>query len=213
MRSVRIALAAGLAILAAAVVAVMAHAPMTVAATNRVQGQAEQPIAETAHGASYCQAREVLPRGSTAIRIWIDASYGPRVSVSVSARGRRLTGGERGSGWSGGSVTVPLRPLARTISGVSVCVSFRLRDETVIVQGSATPASAATRVDGRALAGHMWIEYLRPGARSWASLASATARRLGFGHAAAGIWVALLALGLLASVVVLASSLLLRELV
>jgi hypothetical protein len=212
MPGVRIALAAGLALMGIAIGLTLLRSPASVAGTNRIAGQEEEPIGSTDQSARYCQAREALPRGTSAIRVWLYAARGPRVSVVVSSHGRTLTSGAQGSGWTGGSVTVPVKPLSRAVSHATVCVSFRLRDETVFVQGNATPAAFAAHDGGQALAGRIWIEYLRPGGSSWASLAGSIARRMGFGRAAAGTWVAFLALALLATVAALASSLVLREL-
>jgi hypothetical protein len=212
MRRVTVALVAGLTLLAITIGLVLAHAPMTVARTNRPAGQPEEPIAISHEYNSYCQAGETLPQGTSALRVWLDTIYGPRVAVAVSSHGRRLASGERGSGWVSGSVTIPVKPLPRTVSDVTVCVSFRARDETVVVQGNETPAASATREGGRALPGRMWIEYLRRGQRSWGSLISSTARRMGLGRAAAGIWVVFLAIGLAASVILLAAMLVVKEL-
>ncbi len=212
MRRVTVALVAGLTLLAITICLILAHAPMTVAGTNRPDGQPEEPIGSSHEYNSYCQTGETLPQGTSALRIWLDTIYGPRVAVAVSSQGRRLTSGGRGSGWVGGSVTVPVRPLPRPVSDATVCVSFRVRDETVVVQGNPTPAASATREYGQPLSGRMWIEYLHPGERSWASLLSSTARRMGLGRAAAGIWVVFLAVGLAASVILLAARLVVKEL-
>jgi hypothetical protein len=212
MLRVRIALATGLALMGIAIGLTLVRSPASVAGTNRIAGQAAEPIGSTEHSASYCQAGEVLPQGASAIRVWLYAAPGPRVSVVVSAGGHALTSGELGSGWTGGSVTVPVKTLPRTVSGAEVCVSFALRDETVFVQGNATPSTIAARDGNRALGGRIWIEYLRPGASSWASLAGSIAHRVGLGRAAAGTWVVLLALALLAAVAALASRLVLTEL-
>jgi hypothetical protein len=212
MRRVTIALAAGLTLLAITIGLILAHAPMMVAGTNRPAGQSEEPIATSQEHNSYCQAGETLPQGTSALRVWLDAIYGPHVEVAVSAQGRRLTSGERGSGWVGGSVTIPVKPLPHAVSGATVCVSFRVRDETVALQGNVTPAASATREDGQALPGRMWIEYLRPGEHSWSSLLASTARRMGLGRAAAGVWVVFLAIGLAAAVILLAAMLVVKEL-
>jgi hypothetical protein len=212
MRPVKLALVLGLVAVAVAIGATLAHAPTTVARTNKPSGQPEEPVASAQQSTSYCQPNELLPRGTTALRVWLDAAYGPRVAVEVSVNGHRLTGGSRGSGWVGGSVTVPVTALSHAAAGVTVCISFQLRDETIVVQGSQTPTAGAVREDGQPLAGRMWIEYLRPGQRSWASLLASTARHMALGRAAGGIWVVFAALGLLAAVVVLAGRLVLREL-
>lgn len=212
MRPARIALFAGLALVAVAIGVTVLQAPMIVAGTNKSRGRVDQTIASTVSDASYCQAHEVLPRGTSAVRIWLDAAAGPRMSVAVSSAGRAITGGVRGSDWTGSSVTVPLKPLSRTVSDATVCASFRLRDETIVAQGYVTPAANAARDGRHALPGRIWIEYLRPGTRSWASMSLGIARRMGLGRAAAGRWIVLLAVALLATVVALASGLVVREL-
>lgn len=211
MRSVRIALAAGLALLAIAVGLILGlESPLSVAAGNQVRGS-EGTIWKTHRGATYCQAHESLRSGISAIRLWLDAAAGPRVNVVVYSRGRVLTTGSRPSIWVGGSVTIPVKPLSRAVSDVTICVSFQARDETIFVQGSAAPANVATHEGPVALYGKMGIEFLRPSPRTWASQALEVARRMGLGHAVAGTWIVLVVLALLASIVVLVSRLILRE--
>jgi hypothetical protein len=211
MRSVKIALAAGLTLLAIGIGLTLLHSPMSVAHANGVPLE-EDEIATTNKSATYCQAHELLPGGTSAIRISLNAFTGPRVRLVVTSGGQSITGGERGSGWTSRVVTVPVKPLPRTVSGVTVCVSFRLRDETISVFGRTTPRATAAHDGRQTLRGRIWIEYLRPGERSWASLVPSIARRMGLGRAAAGTWIVLLALALLAAVAVLASSLVLEEL-
>src|SRR5271155_2464955 len=121
MRSVKVALAAGLTLLTLAIGLTLLGSPVSVARTNRPPGKPEEVIASTTRGASYCEPDEVLPRGTSAIRVWLVAEAGPRVSVVVYSGGRPITSGERGSHWIGGSVTVPVRPLAHTVSHATVC--------------------------------------------------------------------------------------------
>jgi hypothetical protein len=211
MRGVRIALVGGLTLLAIALALTLSRAPLSVARANHPPGHSEQPVASTSHGGRYCQSGETLPQGTSAIRIWLDATSGPRVRVVVLAGGRAVTSGVRGSNWIGGSVTVPLEPLSRTVFDATVCASFSLHDETIIAQGNAAPAALAARFDRRALSGRIWIEDLRPGGRSWASLAPEVARDMGLGRADAGTWVVFLALALALALVALTTGLLLRE--
>ena len=116
MRSVKVALAAGLTLLALAIGLTLLGSPMSVARANRPAGQPEEPVASTTQSAHYCEAGEVLPSGTSALRIWLEAAAGPRVNVAVYSNGRLVTDGHRGSDWIGGSVTVPVRPLSRTVS-------------------------------------------------------------------------------------------------
>jgi hypothetical protein len=211
MPNTKIALLTGLASLAIAVVLTVSQSPMIVAASNKVTGS-EAPIWTTTHGATYCQAHETLPRDTKAIRVWLDAAAGPRVHAVVIAAGHTVVSGTRGSIWIGGSVTIPVRPLPRTIRNVEVCVSFVLHDETIVVQGMPAPAPLAAHDRRQVLGGKMGIEFLRAGGRSWLSLASEIARRMGLGRAPAGTWVALAALALLGTAIALSSRLIVREL-
>ena len=179
MREVRIALVAGLTLLAIAIGVVLARSPMSVARTNGTPKE-EERIAYTTHGTTYCQAGELLPAGTSAIRLWMLAYDGPRMHVAVYAGGRAITSGQRGSGWTSREVTVPLRPLSRAVSGATVCATFPLHDESLTVFGEATAHTIAAREGARALPGRMWIEYLRPGTRSWASLVPSILSHMGF---------------------------------
>lgn len=215
MREVRIALIAGLTLLVVAIAVALTRSPMSVAHTNGTHSLDESiaQATQATQGASYCQAGELLPRGTSAIRLSLFAFTGPRVRVVVYSGARAITSGERGSGWTSREVTVPVKPLPHTVSDASVCASFRLHDESLTVYGKATsPAIAAHDRTGQALPGRMWIEYLRPGTRSWASLVPTILSNMGLGRAYSGIGIVLLAFALLAAVAVLASRLVLREL-
>jgi hypothetical protein len=56
------------------------------------------------------------------------------------------------------------------------------------------------------------MEYLRPQPKSWWSLASSIAYRMGLGRAVGGTWIVFLALALTLAVALLALRLTLREL-
>jgi hypothetical protein len=211
MRAPTIALLVGLTLLAIGLAFTLLGSPLSVAGTNRPPGRHSEPIVMTNRSASYCQGQQLIPHGTSAIRVWLDAATGPRVRLAVSAGGRPLLTAQRGSGWAGGSVTVPVKPLERTIAAATVCVSFRLSDETVTVQGEAAPPAGAARSEGLPLRGTLWIEYLRPGRRSWASLASTVVRHMGLGRAAPGDWIVFLALALMAGAVALGCALIHRE--
>ncbi|HTW43258.1 MAG TPA: hypothetical protein VMD79_13190 [Solirubrobacteraceae bacterium] len=212
MRRVRVAFAAGVAALALALGLTLSGSPASVARTTEPRGVEEEPIASTEQGQTYCQGHEVLPAGVTAIRVWLFAAAGPALRLTVSAGGRLLASGRLGSHWLGGSATIPVKPLSRAVSGATLCVSFRLADETVIVQGSPAPAALAAYGGGIRLHGRMWVEDLRPGHSSWASLIPAVVCAMGLGRAQPGAWVALLVLALMASVAALAALAVLRGL-
>ncbi|MCW3017764.1 MAG: hypothetical protein JWN10_72 [Solirubrobacterales bacterium] len=211
MRGVQVALGACLTLLAVAIGLTLSRSPATVAATNKPHGQQEKPISSTRRPTSYCQAGETLPRGTSAIRISLGASIGPRVSLLVSAGGRAITSGEQDSGWTGWVLAVPVRPFSHTVAGVTICASFAPTHETLVLFGKPTRTAVAAREGGRPTHGRMWIEYLRPGTRSWASLASSVVRDMGFGRAWSGSGIAFVVLALLAAVAILASRLVLTE--
>jgi hypothetical protein len=206
---VRPALVAGLTLLAIAIGVTLTRSPIVVAWSDPTPSNAQ--IAQTRISARACQADEVLPPGASAARLSLFAVFGPRVSVAVLSGGRVLTSGVRGAGWTGGAVTVPPRPLRRGASHVKLCFALGPMNEVVELIGSpASPAEATTAGDGRRLPGRIRIEFLKPGRRSWWSLASSVARRMGLGHTAAGTWVVLLLAAAMATVLAGASWLTVR---
>jgi hypothetical protein len=208
---VRLALVAGLALVAIAIGVTLTDSPPTVAWTDSTP--LVVPIAQTKRGAHACQGGETLPRGTSAVRVSLFAVFGPRVSVKVLSGERVLTSGARGSGWIGETVTVPLRPLRHGASHVEVCfVLGRTGGLVSMVGAPASPAAATRAGHGQRLPGRMRIEYVTPGRRSWWSLASSVARRMGLGHAPAGTWIVLLLAAVMAAVLAGASWLTVREL-
>lgn len=179
----------------------------------RVSTPVHEPIETTRQRIAACQADEVLPRGTSAIRMRVFAFLGPRVTIAVRAHGRMIAHGERGSGWTGGVVTVPVGALAATVRGVDVCFTVALNgDETGDLVGERTTAGRAARGPAGSLPGRVRLEYLRPGSSSWWSLAPSVARRMGLGHAWGGTWSAVLVLVLMGCVALLCTALALREL-
>jgi hypothetical protein len=206
-----LALVGGLLLIAAAAAATLAHAPLVTAGANSPVTHKE--LVTTTGPATACQAGEVLPRGTSAIRLGLTAALGPRVSVTAWSGSRLLARGTRAPGWEGASVTVALHPMAaRTFAPVRICLQLALLNGPVSMFGWHTPHAIAARGGGKLLPGRMHIEYLRPGRRSWWSMATATARRLGLGRAASGTWNALLVGALAALLVVLSCWLVKREL-
>lgn len=205
------ALAVALALIAAALGVTLSGSPLVVARANSTSPAG--PLAETYSAAGACQAGEVLPAGTSAIRLTLSSDAGPRVRVSVLSGSHVITSGTAASGWTSGAVTVPVRPVARAASNVRICFGLGPTREQVAIVGSPTSrVVAAIASQGRALPGRIRIEYLRAGDSSWWSLASSVARRMGLGRAPAGAWIALLPLALMGIVVLTTSRLILREL-
>jgi len=186
-----IVLAAGLALIAAILGVTLARSPPTLAGTNRVPAKSLIGLVE--HPAGACQTGETLPAGTSAIRLSLVSIIGPRVAVSALSGGHVITHGSTGAGWTTSEVTVPVTPLAHSVSPITICV--RLSD-----------------LNGERLHGRLRVEYVRAGHSSWLSLISAVARHVSLGRAWSGMWVVFFILALALSVVALTSWGIVREL-
>ncbi len=202
MRYVRIALAAGLALVVLALFLTLSGSPATLAAPRTIP--LDRELTTVRHATSICQGGETLPQGTTSLRLSLKALIGPRITVKALAAGRVIASGEHPPGWTTAAVTVPIARVGHTIPDVTVCFALALNDESVEIAGAATARTeAAITSEGQALPGRVKIEYLRPGDRSWWSLARSTARHLGLGRAWAGTWVSALVLALMGAVLAL----------
>jgi hypothetical protein len=212
MSGVRIALIVALGGVAIALLVVMSGSPPTLTrASAPLAGYTE--LNTIAAPARLCQGDEVLPAGTTAVRISLEALIGPSVTLAASADGHLLTSGRRATGWSNGSVTIPVAPLTRSYSHVTICAQIARPRKPLGVDGVRTaPAVAARDAAGQPVAGRLLVEYLRPGKTSWWSLVRSVARRMGLGHAWGGTGIALLAAAMMAALATLMSWVLLREL-
>lgn len=209
MRRVRIALAAGLLLTAAALVAVLSQSPTAVLATNSIPTLEE--LAQVP-GAG-CQEGERLPAGTRAIRLSMYAFTGPQVRVQALAGTRVLSSGEHGAGWSGATVTVPVHPVARASSPVRICFAVSPLGERATAYGRETrPALAVREPGGQVLPGRLSVEYLGDGHASWLSLIPTVARHMALGRAWSGIWVVYLLVALMLSALAVAMRVAYREL-
>jgi hypothetical protein len=210
MRRVKLAFGGSLLLGAAALVITLSHSPIAVA---RVNDKEQVTLGAVHQSTSACQSGEVLPRDTSAIRLQMFALTGPRVTVAVLAHGHVIANGERASGWTGGSVTVPVNHLATAQLGVTLCFAlFMNGDEELLLAGEQTNEARAARARTEALPGRIGAEYLRPSSSSWWSLAQPVARRMGLGHAWSGTWSSLLVLTLMVGVTLLSSAVVFREL-
>lgn len=178
----RVALALSLVLLILAVGVTLSRSPALVIRSNSVPAAVEF-ASVTGHFAG-CQANEVLPRLTTAIRLSLYSVLGPRVAVRALSGKRLLTRGERSAGWTAADVTVPVKPVTQTTTGVAICFEFLAKDESVGLTGQRVQAAGA-----RPGGGLLKIEYLAPGKQSWWSLLSTVAAHVAFGHAWNGFWV------------------------
>jgi hypothetical protein len=210
MRSVKVVLAVGLAALAVAIVLVLAQSPISVAGGNSVPAKAYVELERGDIGS--CQPSASIPKGTTAIRMTIEArAVGPKVSVRVISGSRVLSEGSQPAGWgSAPTVTVPVGRLAHAVHDARICIAIGPTVEPFRFYGiqAGSTALATNRLQQMTLR----MEYLRPGPESWWSLASTVSYHLGLGRAAGGTWIVFLALALMLAATVLASRLMVREL-
>jgi hypothetical protein len=201
---VRVALGAGLVLLALAVVVRLSRPPLAVIKTN-IEA-AGTPIGITSGNGKFCEESETLPAGTSTIRVGLSVNVGPRVTVTVLSGAQVLVEGSQPAGWTGEEVSVSIPRVPSTVSGTNVCIAIGPTLEPVEVIGlkSRRPTSESP--------GRVRIEYLRPGSRSWWSLTSPIARSMGLGRSPSGTWVAFIPLVLMAAAAILASWLVLREL-
>jgi hypothetical protein len=212
MRGVAITLAIGLLGAFAIVGVVLAEHPLTLIATNSTS--ASQELDVTGHGvARGCQGGELLPGGTRAIRISLEAFTGPSMRVTALSGSRVITSGSRGSGWSAATVTVGVKTVSQTVRSARICFTSGEISEPMTVYGSNTsPAIAARSGQGVPLAGRFRVEYLGRADSSWLAMVSSVARHMGLGRAWSGTWVAWWVLVLTLVTAGLASYLALREL-
>jgi hypothetical protein len=210
MGRVKAALAIGLALIAGGVAVTLTQAPPSLARRNTDE---DQILGSMRRKAQTCQPDEVLPRGTSAVRLHIYAEYGPRVELRALEGGRIVAQGEQRAGWTGGAVTVPVSPLTTRRSAVKLCFTLFLNgDETLSPLGERTSRALAAREGDTTLPGRVTVEYLRPGPSSWWSLLLPVARRMGLGRAAAGTWNVVAVIALMAGALLICSRLVVREL-
>ena len=207
-RRVKVALASGLLLLAIALLLVLLQSPISVAGSNGTPLH-EGEIALIRHDASLCQGGEELPSGTTALRIWLGALTGPSLHLDVVSSDRVIRRATRPAGWGGRSVTIAIQRLPHAVRNAEICVSFAIRYEGIAVFGGPAARPLAAREDAKPLSGRFVVQYMRPGNRSWVSLASLVAAHLELGRANPGAWVVVATIALLAAIAALASGLVL----
>jgi hypothetical protein len=203
MLRVRVALATGLILLLATLGLVLSRPPLTVAGTNEIP--AHLAVAFIPGNQATCQGGGTLPQGTEAVRVSLSANTGPKVTLSALSGSTTITKGSRGAGWGiDESVTVPVGRVPRTVRDTRVCITIGTSVENIQVNGARVRTSAGK------VGVWLRLEYLRPGPRSWLSLVSSIASRMGLDRAPSGAWVAYLAIAAMLAVSILASRLILR---
>jgi hypothetical protein len=231
MRKATITLAVGLVLIGAVSAAALTRSPPRVARVGVPTGDVRAtPLGKVLGDISLCQPGETLPAGVSGIRVGMWAFYGAKVHVRVYSGSRILTEGSRGPNWTGTSVTVPVKPVARTTSGVTVCVGVGPNSQPLLLLGVSPQAGASAKTGTKAtletssptpaaagkshsfVRGKIGLEYLSAGSGSWWSRVSSVAAHMGLGRSYTGTWIAFLVAALMAAVGVFAVRLTLRVL-
>lgn len=227
MRSVKVTLVVGVALLAAVCAVALTRSPPSVARVGVPTGDTRAtPLGKVLGDIAICQSGETLPAGVSGVRVGMWAFYGAKMHVRVYSGSRILTEGSRGPNWTGTSVTVPVKPVDREASGVEVCIGVGPNSQPLLLLGlstparesataavgvhSPTPAAAASR--HTLLGGRIGLEYLAAGRGSWWSRVSSVVKHMGLGRSYSGPWIAFLVAALMAAVGALAIRLTLRGL-
>jgi hypothetical protein len=203
MRAASLAVAVGLLAVVGALVLVLSGSPVVLTGANGIEPIGS--LGSVPGSGSGCQANEVLPARTSAIRLSLEASAGPRVVVAVRSHGAIVARGESAPGWLAKVVTVPVRPLAHTVRDAMVCFAFVGANERVSFLGAPTVRRSAVSSAAKLVPGRIAIEYVRRDSSSWWSRISSTARRMGLGRAWAGTWVAIAVASLMAAAIALGS--------
>jgi Predicted membrane protein (DUF2142) len=221
MKSAKITLAVGVALIAVVVAFTLTRSPPRVL-QGSWHGSGTELGAPTGD-AAVCEDNETLPAGTTAVRISMWAFVGARVRVVAYDGTRVLTEGSHGPDWTSTSVTVPVRAVRRTTSRARLCLAIGPNSEPILILGdNAQPAEAAVNLPANApaprsasaeekLSGRMHVEYLGAGTGSWWSRIGSVAQHVGLGRAYSGTWIAALIAALMIAVGALALRLTLRE--
>ncbi len=232
MRTAGLTFAVGLVALAAIGAVVLSGAParlerVSSPGVKAVNAKGAQIIGATHGSASFCQTGEVLPAGTSGVRLSIWGFFGARVHLAAYQGSTLLTEGRRSADWTSDSVTVPVRPLARAHSGVSLCFAIGPNSETQMLLGATglktshplvaaenarTLSAVLSSPSSQKVPARVTIEYLAAGSGSWWSRLLSVARHMGLGRSYSGTWIALLVALMMAGVAALAVGLAFREL-
>lgn len=186
----KVALVVSVALFVSVVALTLSGAPLRVVQEGV---KSEATVGTTTGTATVCQNDETIPGGVTAIRIGLDATFGPPVSVRAYSGSRILTSGSRAPNWEGSSVTVQVKPLAHAATHVKLCLYVPANSSLLQLYGAQTDAQQAAIGLGGRLSGRYRVEYLTASRNSWWSRIHSVARHIGLGHFTGGSWIALLA--------------------
>jgi hypothetical protein len=202
-------LAVGLLLLLGGIALTLRKSGIKETGSNRVRIYVE--LGQVRPGATLCQANEVVPAGTGAVRPFAYPATARRgrlrVAVRADADGRIVASGSRLVNPTGDVTLVPVHPTVRRDTSARVCVTAL--DSPLAVGGARDPEGSAS-IGAHALGGDMRIVYLQPRPRSWWSFAPTVIERMGAGRRVSGTAVAIVVLLLSTAAIALAGAQLVR---
>jgi predicted membrane protein DUF2142 len=177
------------ALVAAGVLALLAltltHAAQRRSGSNGVRAAKEIDIAGA--GDRFCQARELIPADTAALRVSLSGDV--PLLVTLTRRGRLLDRVRVPFGWTGAGFVVPIRRTTRDLPDVEVCFQPG-HGAPVTLRGSPAPSLIGqVSINGRPTGQSLRIDALRPGRESWATFLPTIAHRIGRARGS-GPWIA-----------------------
>lgn len=155
--------------------------------------KARTVVSGVAAGGRVCQGEELLPAGTTAIRLYVLAqlSPGPPLRVELRRRGRVLVRTTAATDAGSYFVTARIPRTTRDVADVTLCYAVGAGAGLVAVFGDvAPPGTGVATIDGRSTQAAIPIDYLRGETSSWWPHLSTVMHRLGLGKGDwGGAWV------------------------
>jgi Predicted membrane protein (DUF2142) len=163
--------------LAGAIALVLSHTAVRRSGTDGVWLVAELDAIVVAPGATACQGGELLPAGTSALRIPVERSHGA-ATVTLWWGGHRIA---RVAGRVGaGMVRADIPRATRDLGDVRVCLE--LRSGGAILQGETVPGLQVLRIGRGTAQSSMAVDFLQPGRPSWWSEIRTVASRVDLGR-------------------------------
>jgi hypothetical protein len=178
--------AIGIGLLAVTLVAMLLHAGPRRAGSDRTPNGAFVVILTA--GQQACQAAELVPADTAALRLTIGTygSPGPPVTASATdAAGRVVTSGRLAPGWREGVVSIPVRRVTAARAPARVCLTDAAPAGTpgrIAIAGVRGDPGFTILVAGTPEPGvRVRIDYMRPGRETWLQMLPTLAERLSLG--------------------------------
>lgn len=170
------------AVLAGGLVLVLANRAPRRSGTNGVGHEAFLPVLEP--GARACQRGELLPAGTSAVRLFATSEQtpGPRLAIELRRHGRLLQRTVGATGARDLAVIAPIRSLGRDLANVTLCFTVGAQGGRIAaVGGYVPPGTGKAAIDGTPIEQAMAVDYLSGVESGW-SFRSTIARRIGMGR-------------------------------